>query len=433
MKPLSQMLVQGMAVAAAACALFFAGGALAYTEKTLYKFCSEKNCADGAYPHDLATDGQGNFYGTTFGGGIGVDRNNPIGDGTVFEFSPSTGTFQTLYRFCSLEDCADGKNPYRVKLVIDANGNLYGTTQNGGNPKAQGGTVFELVNGNSGWRYKVLYTFCSVRNCKDGGLSEVGLAYAGQSAGTFYDGVSPFYGVNRFSIFELIRKKSEVWKEKIIHQFCQEQDCVDGAYPGSPLYLDNAGNFYGTTEIGGQSNKGVAYELSAQGDGTYAYSVLYNFCAQDGCADGASPLGSVAVDQFGNLFGTTEAGGDTNNGVLFSLSPQEGGWQHNILKSVKGKTGSVPVGVTLDNDGNLFGATYRGGERDKGSVFEYNGTFQTVYNVCQEDKCPEGAHPFASVLLDSAGNLFGADENEGFHNGGTLFELVNDKPTHRAK
>ena len=128
--------------------------ASAYTEKTLYAFCPVKHCADGSEPMgELVMDPAGNLYGTTWSGGA-------FGDGAVFQFVPTTGQYNVIYSFCSLANCADGRNPEHVKLVMDTDGNLYGTTYTGGNSIAGPGVVFELKHEESGWVEEVLYTFC---------------------------------------------------------------------------------------------------------------------------------------------------------------------------------------------------------------------------------------------------------------------------------
>lgn len=413
-------------------ALSLSNEASAYTEQTLYKFCSEHKCTDGVAPFSIVMDRQGNIYGTTPAGGYNYKGRGDAGYGVVYEFSPATQSFQVLHTFCQT-DCTDGANPYHVKLVIDTRGNLYGTTKQGGIPEAQGGTVFELVNGKSGWQYKVIYTFGSQKHDAIG-LSEVGLTYSGQAAGALYDGTSPLYGVSKFAIYQLTPKKSGEWKQKLLHFFCHEQGCTDGAQPEQPLYLDGSGNFFGTTEIGGANSRGTVFELSPAGDGSYTFSVLHSFCAQQDCTDGEEPFSSspLIMDGTGDLMGTA-AGGEKGDGLIYGLTPQSGGgWQYDVLTSFD-KKNAGPTSLIFGNDGSLFGASYAGGQHDKGTVFQYSdSSFQTLYNVCQARKCPEGAQPF-DVIQDSAGNLFGTNEIGGIKNRGTLFELVNDKPVHHGK
>jgi uncharacterized repeat protein (TIGR03803 family) len=414
----------------AACWSVFFGGwlmppnsAFAYTQNTLYSFCISGNCTDGSEPHDLAKDDMGNLYGTTFSGGA-------HGDGTVFQFAPGTGGYKILYDFCSETGCADGKNPYRVKLVVDVNGNLYGTTMSGGSAAFGdgGGVIFELIRKKSGWRYKILHTFCSKRDCKDGALPPVGLTYSGASAGALYDGVSPLFGLGAYSIFQIVPKEigSTHWKETVLHTFCQEANCSDGAMPGAPLYMDGAGNLYGTTEVGGQANWGTVFRLSPSGDGAYGYDVLYSFCAQANCTDGGQPESGVVIDATGDLFGTAAGSGAgvTGPGTLFKLAPQErGSWQYTVLASFGGSNGSAPLNVILGANGDLLGTTYGGGSGKKGTVFKFDGALQTIYNFCSEADCTDGARPVGGLIEDANGNLFGTTELGANHNSGTIYEL----------
>ena len=163
------------------------GNAEGYTESTLHTFCSERRCADGAEPGgELVADQSGNLYGTTFAGGANGFGGGGRGDGVVFKFTPASRQYSVIYNFCSRNGCADGKSPYRVKLVIDTAGNLYGTTSFGGSNgrnNGKGGTVFELVRERSGWREKTLYTFCLEHRCVDGYNPHNGLTYAGAAEG----------------------------------------------------------------------------------------------------------------------------------------------------------------------------------------------------------------------------------------------------------
>ncbi len=152
------------------------GAAPSITEQVLYSFCSQSNCADGANPFaygGLIMDTSGNLYGTTSVGG------NATGGGTVFQLTPSdTGWSETvLYSFCSQTRCADGLYPYG-DLIMDEAGNLYGTTWRGGSgTQLISGVAFELTPDSTGtaWTETVLYNFCSQSNCADGGGPFAGL------------------------------------------------------------------------------------------------------------------------------------------------------------------------------------------------------------------------------------------------------------------
>lgn len=416
-----------LVVAGGLFALLPFSGAAAYTEGTLYTFCSAKHCSDGKFPlGELVMDQAGNFYGTTDWGGANGEGRGDEGDGVVFEYAPGTGKYSVIYDFCSQANCVDGKNPYRVKLVVDTAGNLYGTTMAGG--AGSGGTVFELVRDKSGWREKVLYSFCPnpKRGCPKGSTPHTGLTYAGAAAGEFYDGSSPLYGtIYSDGVFSLTPHRGKEWEENLLYSFCSQQNCTDGAEPDTPLYIDTAGNIYGTTTSGGQFNinGGTVFELSPNGSG-YTQSTLYSFCAEANCADGQNPEGGLIMDGAGNLLGTASMGGSKGKGVIFELSLGGEQWQYSILANFDGHNGRGPLGLSTDASGNVFGITITGGTRSKGgTVFEFNGSVQSLYDFCSLEHCIDGQGPFASVIEDSVGNLYGTAEAGGHHNGGTIYKL----------
>ena len=216
---------------AGAFVLAAAGGAIggsppAIHEQTLYKFCSQTNFTDGAVPQSgLIMDGAGNLYGTTTHGGSGsfCSEIDSGGCGTVFKLVPSsTGWTQTvLYAFCAKTNCSDGAFP-RAELIMDAAGNLYGTTGRGSTPV--GGTVFKLAPSNTGWTETVLYAFCAQAGCKDGDLPQSGL---------IMDGAGNLYGTTTYggsvcsedgmrgcgTVFQLA-PSSTGWTETVLYSFC---------------------------------------------------------------------------------------------------------------------------------------------------------------------------------------------------------------------
>jgi uncharacterized repeat protein (TIGR03803 family) len=131
------------------------------------------------------------------------------------------------------------------------------------------------------------------------------------------------------------------------------------------------------------------------------------------------------MDGNGNLLGTAGGGGSAGDGLVFELSPNGSQWKYNVLDNFTGANGRGPLGMlTLDASGDLFGVTHEGGTpKKKGTVFEYNGSIQTVYSFCAEQGCPDGTHPFAGVIEDTAGNLYGTAAQGGHKNSGTIYEL----------
>jgi uncharacterized repeat protein (TIGR03803 family) len=423
-----RFIVLGVSVAIAAAGSFTCAAA-AYTDTTLYTFCSQKHCPDGSYSEDIAMDQAGNLYGTTFGGGNGVTR-GALGLGVAWEYVIATSQYQVIYTFCSQNNqtnCSDGSSPGLVKLVIDTAGNLYGTTIGGGNNKA--GVVFELIRSGGSWSENILYSFCSSHDCQDGGVPEAGLTYAGAAAGQPYDGMSPLYGTTfvggkrNYGVVFALSPNSGTWTESVLHSFCKP-GCGDGASPKTPLYLDGSGNLYGTTEFGGQYKKGAVFEVSPNGSG-YSESVLYNFCGQPKCADGEEPSAGVIGDTEGNLYGTADGGDKAQDGVIFELSPDGAQWQYNVLADFTGKNGTGPTNLILDAEGNLFGTASYGGKKDGGTVFEFNGAIETLYSFCSQHSCRDGKNPISGVVEDAAGDLFGTTLGLGSgEKKGVLFELT---------
>ncbi|MFZ1011288.1 MAG: choice-of-anchor tandem repeat GloVer-containing protein [Candidatus Sulfotelmatobacter sp.] len=206
-------------------------------------------------------------------------------------------------------------------------------------------------------------------------------------------------------------------QERVLYSFGSITN--DGANPESSLIFDAAGNLYGTTFSGGTSGDGTVFRLTPKGVET----VLYSFA---GGADGANPEARLAMDKFGNLYGTTTAGGTSGNGTVFEISKAG---QHSVLYSFGGgNDGTVPVaGVTLDAKGNLYGTTSTGGQYGYGTVFELkrlqSGWAERILHNFQ--MLTDGGTPYAGLIFDPSGNLFGAatDGGDGSGGGGTIFEL----------
>jgi uncharacterized repeat protein (TIGR03803 family) len=243
-----------------------------WSEKVLYSFCSAGICADGLYPDNgpLAFDAAGNLYGTTVDGGAnqgdGRCNDNP-GCGTVFELTRGNNgkwTEKVLHSFCAESNCADGVNPYS-SVILDAKGNLYGTTWTGGTGY---GVVFELLNAGGKWTEKVLETF-------------VGVNGANPDANLIFDAAGNLFGVagdggqgGAGAVFEFVRGKNRQYL-KLLHSFYVNG--MDGWGPGASLAFDAKGNLYGTTVGGGDHNGGglctdgcgAVFELKPGGHGTW--------------------------------------------------------------------------------------------------------------------------------------------------------------------
>jgi hypothetical protein len=421
--------------------------------KVLYNFGSGPT--DGIAPaYNPVRDSAGNFYGVTITGGISGTCAGG-GCGIVFELSPdgSGGWSEyVLHYFCkghSHFDCPDGGIPNG--LTIDSSGNLYGTTEGGGLLKTNGqclngcGVAYELSPPSSpggAWTYTLLYDFCSDE---------------------------------------------------------QNFSCDDGAVPQGSLTLDASGNLYGTADDGPNgAGAGVVFELSPGSDG-WTESVLYNFCSLPfafyGCEDGNSPQNGVTFDASGNLYSTTSSGGSATRatgGAIFKLSPGSSGWTETVVavlpevKTARGQSG-FPGPVSLDPAGNLYttselggnyndafegnGGIYRLGSNGrfssfflfdysdgsepiytgvlldprhdvlygvtggadphyKGNAFQIDssGNETVLYNFCQQTNCTDGSGP-AGLYEDASGTLFGVTSSGG-ENGtalggdGVMFEII---------
>lgn len=224
--------------------------------------------------------------------------------------------------------------------------------------------------------------------------------------------------------FELSPRNGGGWSFTVLHTFGLTSG--DGLYPSGALVMDGAGNLYGLTQLGGAGSGcyakgcGVVFELSLQAaDGSWTEKILYSF--QGGNADGAAPNGSLVFDSAGNLYGTTLGGvGTPGGGTVFELSPQsEGNWQEAVLYTfADSRNGYEPyAGVIFDAAGNLYGTTAYGGaspcdSNSCGTVFELSpqsgsGWTERVLHTFRNSISNEVNGPVSGVIFDTAGNLYG--------------------------
>ena len=375
--------------------------ALAQQAKALHSFTGG---VDGQNPNGgVVIDTSGNLYGTTVWGG--TDRY-----GTVFELTPSangTWTHKVLYSF--LNNGKDGVAP-EAGVVLDAKGNLYGTTFYGGTYGY--GTVFELSPSSSGgWTEKVLHSFN--HNGKDGYEPYFGVTV--DAAGNLY-GTTEYGGAyDDGSVFEVSPKTGGGWKEVILHSF--RRSGTDGYWPLTGLTLDVAGNLYGTT-LGSTvyPGNGTVFEVSPITGGGWTEKLVHDFTG--GTTDGIAPYAGVIFDSAGNLYGATPQGGAYGAGTVFKMSPGAGGiWTETLIFSFDGSDGSQPIwGVALDASGNLYGTT------SSGTVFELSpvsggGWMEKILYTY-------GAGFSSGVIPDSAGNLYGTTYGGGAYKDGAVFEVT---------
>ena len=356
-------------------------------QTVLYSFTGG---ADGGQPQTgVIRDSAGNLYGTTYVGGAS-------GYGVVYKVD-AAGQETVLYSFTG---GADGGWPY-AGVIRDSAGNLYGTTSAGGTARA--GVVFKL---DTAGNETVLYNFTGGT---DGGAP---------IAGVVRDSAGNLYGTAGGGIVSacqrgcgVVYKLDTAGRETVLYTFTGG---ADGANPSEGVIGDSAGNLYGTTSGGGLANAGVVYKLDKAGHET----VLYSFT---GGADGGSPFKGVIRDSEGNLYGTASSGGTPCcAGVVFKVSASG---QETVLYTFTGGTGgSYPNGVIRDSAGNLYGTTGGGGTANVGMVYMLDAAGQET--VLYGFPGPaDGSCPQAGVIRDSAGNLYGTTVSGGLGNGGVVYKL----------
>jgi len=260
------------------------------TLTTLYSFCSQSGCTDGANPYaGLVQATNGDLYGTTYSGGANDA-------GTVFTITPS-GTLITLHSF----DLTDGAYP-EAALIQATNGDLYGITSQDG-PNGYG-TVFEITPSGT------LTTLHSFDYFTDGAYPYAGLVQA--TNGDLY-GTTSLGGADNFgTVFKITPSGTLI----TLHSFGFAGYPTDGAFPEAGLIQATNGNLYGTTSQGAANDHGTVFKITPSGKLT----TLYNFCSQSNCTDGAKPYAGLVQATNGDLYGTTYEDGAHNFGTVFRLS-----------------------------------------------------------------------------------------------------------------
>jgi uncharacterized repeat protein (TIGR03803 family) len=350
---------------------------------TLYRFCSQSGCSDGADPEaGLVQASDGNFYGTTYSGGA-------FGAGTVFKMTKE-GALTTLASF----DGANGQGPDFGSLIQATDGNFYGATIAGGaNASSCGsstgcGTVFRMTPGGA---LTSLYSFCAQPNCTDGFELFGGLVQA--MNGSFY-GTTAVGGTNGFgTVFEI----TPAGKLTTLHSF----DSTDGAYPEAAVVQGTDENFYGTTSGGGANgDSGTIFQITPAG----TLTTLYSFCSHAKCSDGTGPFESLMQATNGDFYGATFAGGNSTNciggcGTGFRLSMGLGPFVEMRPSAAKAGFRVMILG------NNLTGTT----------AVDFNGTpaaFTVVSETEIEATVPAGATTGFVTAATSSGTL---TSNQKFH------------------
>jgi uncharacterized repeat protein (TIGR03803 family) len=422
-----------------------------WKEKVLHSFQGGK---DGSLPAGgVVFDSAGNLYGVTTDGGLSCPA---PGCGTVFQLAPPARngdpwTETVLHVF----NGNDGSRP-AGSVILDANGNLYGTTAYGGSGtcillggNVGCGLVYELsppAEKDGRWKYSILYSF---QGGKDGQypVQNLTLDTAGNLYGaTLYGGGfgtcdAPYY-LYCGTIFKLSppKKNGDGWNESVLHSF---KSGTDGANPDGSLALDSKGAIYGTTYAGGTQNCtyqgyvgcGTAFRLSPPNKKGSAWTEkqLHVFAAK---SDGANPAGDLIFDAQGSLYGTAAGGSNSGDGVVFRLTAVgHGRWKDTVLREFtrNDKYGADPVaGLTFDPIGDLYGTTYSGNTYS-GSVFQLKppaqkGATWTAGILHGFTGSPDGAQPAANLIFDREGNLYSTTQKGGtgkcsFYGCGTVYEV----------
>jgi uncharacterized repeat protein (TIGR03803 family) len=325
------------------------------TLTTLYNFCTQFPCVDGENPYaGLVQAFNGDIYGTTLNGGTGTGA-GPGSYGTLFKIGTS-GALTTLYNFCSQSACMDGEDP-QATLIQAANGDLYGTTTGGGADGPPNGTAFQITPGGT-------LTAVADFNSTDGGNPVAALVQA--SDGDFY-GVANSGGAGgeQGTVFKI----STSGTLTPLYAFCTQgafPTCPDGAAPRGTLVQATNGDFYGTTYAAGANSGGTVFRITPGG----ALTTLYSFCAQGvvpNCPDGANPYAGLVQATDGNLYGTTYMGGANGFGTVFKITP---GGRLTTLLSFDGANGGKPyTGLLQATNGNIYGTTLYGGTTGNGTIF----------------------------------------------------------------
>ena len=393
--------------------------AKAQTFTVLYSFAGYPT--DGGGPEaGLLMDASGNLYGTTtYGGNVNGAKcagSGYIGCGTAFKLD-TNGTETVLHNFGG----PDGANPV-AGLIMDAKGDLYGTTRFGGmilycngDGSAGCGVVFKLT----GETETVLHRFCSAgNNCPDGLWPGGGVIMDANGVlyGTTYGGGSVGGGV----VFKLVGEK-----ETVLHSFTGGKD---GAFPDAGLVMDNKGALYGTAPQGGDlkcdypppDGCGLVFKLAGK-----QLTVLHGF---KDSPDGAEPYAALLLDPDGNLYGTTGSGGEPYGaGTVFEVSASgKESVLHRFRANYKVQhDGELPETVVVrDAQGNLYGTTEEGGPSGGGVVYEItpDGAEKILHDFCTGD-CSDGVFP-NGLIIDAKGNLYGTAFGGGVNNKGTIFMIT---------
>ena len=346
-------------------------------------------------------------------------------------------TFSVIHAFTGARD---GGNPL-AGLTLDAAGNLYGTTYEGGGVIGNGcepsgcGTIFKMTNRGGGWVLTPLYAFFGQTDGA-GPLAPVvfgpdGVLYGSASNGGRGDCIIGNFG-GCGVVFTLQPPPTAChsvlcyWSVNPNYQFLSY---ADGFEPINNIAFDQAGHIYGTTFYGGSGNCfgfgcGTVFQLTQTGP-PWTKTTLYNFTGE---SDGSFPTSGVVIDRFGVLYGAALGNGLENYGTIYELTPSGSGWTFSIIYTFhNGSDGAYPYGgLVMDAEGNLYGTTSEGGSGGGGTVFELSpsGGGWSLSVISSLARGLNGGGPQGTLAFDSAGNLYDTTYGEGTHQCGNVFKLT---------
>ena len=395
----------------------------AQTLTTLYSFCGQPGCTDGTIPFAGVVQGtDGNFYGTTSEGGI-------LNAGTIFKVTPG-GSHTVLYSFCAQPNCTDGDGSYGG-LVQATDGNFYGTTGGGGAhrlgtvfkiaPSGTLTTIYSFCAGGPPCSDGQIPESALVQGT-DGNFYGTTL-YGGSNSSCMYTDNAYSCG----TIFKITPSGSLT----TLHSFNSTDGFLgDTAGSAQGLVQGTDGNFYGTSPLGGANQGcgngtgggcGTLFKITPGG----AFTLLYNFCSQPNCTDGFYPLTTLVQGTDGNLYGTTAFGGSGHYcgispggcGTVFKITPT--GTLTTLYSFCPGgdpcPDGAFPNGLVQATDGNFYGTSNGGGPvAFYGTLFRVtpSGTLTTLYSFCSQPNCVDGGYPYGGLIQAIDGNFYGT--NSGF-------------------
>jgi len=383
---------------------------MSVTVNTLATF----NGGNGEIPKDgLISDAAGDLFGTTIGGGANID-------GTVFEIVKTGSTYGAPGTLATFNGTGNGANPVG-SLISDAAGDLFGTTQAGGTNGD--GTVFEI--GKTGSTYGAPVTLATFNGNGTGNGSSLEGSLISDAAGDLFGTTEKGGADNDGTVFEIVKTGSSYGAPVTLATFT---GTGNGANPQGSLISDAAGDLFGTTQAGGANGDGTVFEIVKTGS---TYGAPVTLATFNGTGNGTSPYGSLISDAAGDLFGTTWKGGANNDGTVFEIVKTGSSYGAPVTLATFAGTGNGanPSGSLIsDAAGDLFGTTQGGGDtQNDGTVFEVAKTasgYGALTTVLTFNGASNGSTPYANLISDAADDLFGTTGDGGANGEGTVFEIT---------